>query len=195
LYQEINGEIKGVVFGNPDAGSAEFDAAATSAFKGPSENNNQATGIFHAFNQSSVLMTSAESLFLQSEAAARGWISVDAEQLYNQAIRASFSYYKTDLSTLDSYLAQPEVAFSASSNPIERIIEQKWLAMNSVSSIEAWNDFRRLGLPNFPKTAATGVSGRPNRLMYPETERGTNLENVELQGNDVITEAKIWWMK
>lgn len=195
LYQEVNGEIKGVIFGNPDAGSAEFDAAATSAFKGPSENNNQATGIFHSFNQSSVLMTSAESLFLQAESAARGWISADAAQLYDRAIRASFAYYKTDLSKLEAYLAQPEVAFSAASNPIERIIEQKWLALNSVSSIESWNDFRRLGLPNFPRTAATGVSGRPNRLMYPETERGTNLENVELQGSDVITEAKIWWMK
>lgn len=36
--------------------------------------------------------------------------------------------------------------------------------------------------------------GRPYRLMYPETERGTNLENVELQENDKITEAKVWWM-
>lgn len=194
LYQSVDGEIKGVIFGNPDAGNPEYDAAATSAFKGPVENNNQATGIFHALNQSSVLMTGTESLFLQAEAAVRGWISGNSETLYNQAIRASFQYYKTNLSSLESYLAQEEVDFSQAANPIERIIEQKWLALNSVSSIEAWNDYRRLGIPNFPKTAATGIEGRPYRLMYPETERGTNLENVELQGNDKITEAKVWWM-
>lgn len=194
LYQEANGQIRGVIFGNPDAGNSDYDAAATSAFKGPSENNNEPTGIFHSLSQSSVLMGSAESLFLQAEAAARGWISSDAKSLYEQAIRASFEYYKTDLSAIDSYLSQEDVDLSQASNPISRIIEQKWLALNSVSSIEAWSDYRRLGLPNFPRTAATGIEGRPYRLMYPETERGTNLANVELQGNDIITEAKIWWM-
>lgn len=194
LYLQVNGKTQGVIFGNPDAGNPQYDAKATSAFKGPLENNNQATGIFHSFSQSSVLMSSMESLFLQAEAAARGWISGDAEILYNQAIRASFQFYKTDLNSLETYLAQEEVDFSQASNPIERIIEQKWLALNSVSSVEAWNDFRRLGMPNFPATAATGIEGRPYRLMYPETERGTNLENVELQGNDIITEAKVWWM-
>ena len=194
LYQSVDGAVNGVIFGNPDAGDPVYDAAATSAFKGPSENNNQATGIFHALNQSSVLLTSSESLFLQAEAAARGWISGDTETLYNQAIRASFQYYKTDLNSLGSYLAQETVDFGQASNPISRIIEQKWLALNSVSSIEAWNDYRRLNSPDFPKTAATGITGRPYRLMYPETERGTNLENVELQGNDLVTEAKVWWM-
>jgi hypothetical protein len=194
IYVQADGEVKGVVFGNPDAGNPAYDANKTSAFKGPSENNNEPTGIFHSFSQSSVLMSSAESLFLQAEAAARGWISEDAGALYNLAVRASFQYYKTDLTSLDSYLAQDGVAFNQATDPIARIIEQKWLALNSVSSIEAWSDYRRLGLPEFPKTAATGISGRPYRLMYPETERGTNLENAELQGSDLITEAKVWWM-
>ena len=194
LYLDINGEIKGVIFGNPDAGNPAYDAAATSAFKGPVENNNEPTGIFHSYSQSSILISSAESLFLQAEAAARGWISGNPETLYNQAIRASFDFYKTDLNSLESYLAQEAVALDMAGDPIRRIMEQKWLALNSVSSIEAWSDFRRLGIPDFPKTAATGVEGRPYRLMYPETERGTNLKNVELQGSDVITESKIWWM-
>jgi hypothetical protein len=194
LYVETEGDIKGVIFGNPDAGNSSYDAIKTSAFKGPLENNNQPTGIFHSYAQSSVLMSSTESLFLQAEAAARGWISEDTETLYKLAIRSSFQYYQTDIALLDAYLNQDGVDFHQATDPIARIIEQKWLALNSVSSIEAWNDHRRLGIPNFPMTAATGITGRPYRLMYPETERGTNLENVELQGNDRITEAKVWWM-
>lgn len=194
LYTGVNSEIEGVIFGNPDAGNSEYDAASTSSFKGPMENANNPTGIFQSFSQSSILMSSAESLFLQAEAASRGWIESDASSLYEQAITASFDYFKSDKTSLNEYLEQENVKLSYATDPIERIIEQKWLALNSVSSIEAWNDYRRLGVPAFPATASTGVTGRPNRLMYPETERGTNLENVEAQGSDLIIE-KIWWMK
>lgn len=190
LYQPVDGEVNGVIFGNPDAGNPVYAASATSAFRGPSESNNQPTGLFHSFNQPSILMSSTESLFLQTEAANRGWISGDVEVLYESAIRSSFQYFKTDLSELDPYLNQESVKFDGT---IARIIEQKWLALNSVSSIEAWNDYRRLGLPNYPATAASGISDRPSRLMYPETERGTNLENVEAQGSDDLS-SKVWWM-
>jgi hypothetical protein len=30
--------------------------------------------------------------------------------------------------------------------------------------------------------------------MYPETEIGTNFDQVSKQGNDNIIESKIWWM-
>ncbi len=193
LFQSVDGEIRGVLFGNPDAGNEAYNAENTSAFKGPTENSNQPTGIFHSFSQSSILMGSSESLFLQAEAAARSWISADVNQLYMKAIKASFEYFKADQTDLEGYLEHADVRLG-SSNQIERIIEQKWIALNSVSSIEAWNDYRRLGLPQFPGSIAGGVAGRPLRLMYPETERGTNLENVEAQGNDDISTAKIWWM-
>ena len=69
------------------------------------------------------------------------------------------------------------------------------MALNSINSIEAWNDYRRLGLPNFPGTAATGINGRPLRFMYPETERGTNGENAAAQGSDLMTQDRVWWDK
>jgi hypothetical protein len=194
LYLTISGKTEGVIFGNPDAGNSDFDALKTSSFKGPTENANQPTGIFHSISQSSILISSAESLFLQAEAASRGWITADVKGLYEQGIKASFEYYKVNQSLLTNYLTQESVDLNQAANPIERIIGQKWLALNSVSSIEAWNDYRRLGFPEFPATAATGVNGRPQRLMYPETERGTNLENVQAQGSDLISE-KVWWMK
>ncbi|MCH7413493.1 SusD/RagB family nutrient-binding outer membrane lipoprotein [Belliella sp. R4-6] len=194
LYVAVGGSYKGVVFGNSDAGNPDFERNATSAFRGPNENGGQATGIFHALNQSSVILSDFESLFLQAEAAHRGWVSQDVALLYNQAIAQSFSYTKVPVAALSSYLDQESVAITSAPNRLERIIEQKWLALNSVSSIEAWNDYRRLGIPNYPRTAASGVTGRPLRLMYPETERGTNNEEVVAQGNDEMLTAKIWWM-
>ncbi|MCH7409771.1 SusD/RagB family nutrient-binding outer membrane lipoprotein [Belliella sp. DSM 111904] len=194
LYVPVEGSYRGVIFGNSEAGNPIYERNTTSAFRGPSENNNQATGIFHNWNQSSVILSDFESLFLQAEAVHRGWIAGDVSQLYQQAIARSFDYTKVPEASLSGYLAQSAVALADAQNPLERIIEQKWLALNSISSIEAWNDFRRLGVPNYPATAASGITGRPLRLMYPETERGTNLEQVEAQGSDRMLQDKVWWM-
>src|SRR5690625_4540333 len=75
------------------------------------------------------------------------------------------------------------------------IIGQKWLALNSISNIEAWNDYRRLGWPEFPNSAASGIgqNERPLRFMYPESERSTNNENASKQGNDEMTVSPVWW--
>ncbi|MBS9523811.1 SusD/RagB family nutrient-binding outer membrane lipoprotein [Litoribacter alkaliphilus] len=193
LYQAIDGEYKGVVFGNSDAGNPKYDRVNTSAFLGAVENGGP-TGLFRSFNQPSIVMSSFESFFLQAEAAQRGWIGGSASDLYNQAIQESFQLLTVPAMETTAYLSQQEVALERAEDPIRRIIEQKWLALNSISSIEAWNDYRRLGWPEYPATAASGVVGRPNRLMYPETERGTNLEQVLAQGNDMINE-KIWWSR
>ncbi len=88
-------------------------------------------------------------------------------------------------------MEQTSVAFDYSVN---RIIEQKWLALNSISSIEAWNDYRRLGVPSLPNSLqAPTATARPLRMMYPETERMTNNEEASRQGSDLIMEAKVWW--
>ncbi|MGF1636512.1 MAG: SusD/RagB family nutrient-binding outer membrane lipoprotein [Cyclobacteriaceae bacterium] len=194
LYQDVEGEYKGVLFGNPDAGNPEYARANTSAFKGPVENAGSPTGLFHSIAQSSVLMTDTESLFLQAEAVHRGWLSGDMNQLYENAIRTSLTYLKVAQEEHDTYINQPTILLSGAANPLHRIIQQKWLALNSISSIEAWNDHRRLGLPDFPATIASGIIGRPYRFMYPETERGTNNDEVSAQGSDLMTQNKIWWM-
>lgn len=195
LYVAVDGQYKGVIFGNPDAGNPIYDEESTSAFKGANENNGSPTGIFKKFNQPSVFLSSFESLFLQAEAAQRGWISGDAKVYYENAIKESFAYLGLEVSEFAAYNAQSVVNFDQASEKISRIIDQKWLALNSISSIEAWNDYRRLGLPDFPATKATGVTGRPLRFMYPETERGTNGDQAALQGSDLMTEDRVWWDK
>jgi len=191
LYVDIDGAYKGVQFGDPVVDHEQYGRAATSAFKGPQENNGQPAALFKNSTQPSLLMGSFESLFLQAEAAQRGWLSASAKDLYEEAIGESFKYMEVDVNVLPSYLEQAAVEFD---NSVETIIEQKWLALNSISSIEAWNDFRRTGLPAIPNSLqAPTANARPLRMMYPETERMTNNEEASKQGNDLVVEGKVWW--
>jgi hypothetical protein len=195
IYTPVNGEYKGVVFGNPDAGDPIYDRQATSSLRGPNENGGLPGGLMKSYNQPSILMSAFESLFLQAEAVQRGWIAGDPKSFYDMAIRESFIYLGATEEEFIAYMAQEIVNLDNASDKIARIIEQKWLALNSINSFEAWADYRRLGIPEFPATAATGISGRPLRFMYPETERGTNTGNVSAQGSDLMTVDKIWWDK
>lgn len=193
LYTAVNGNYKGVLFGNPIV-DTEYSEKSTSAFKGPSENGGKASGLFKSHDQPSVLMGAFESLFLQAEAAQRGWITGTAKTFYEQAIAESFKYMEVVATEFPAYNAQPLVNLDQAPNKIERIIEQKWLALNSISSLEAWSDYRRLGFPAIPNSLlAPTPDARPLRLMYPESERQTNGAEAEKQGNDQITQGKIWW--
>ncbi|GAP68416.1 starch-binding associating with outer membrane [Bacteroidales bacterium 6E] len=193
LYVAINGTFRGVRFGDPVVNMEQYGRSVTSSFKGPAENSGQPAGIFKSATQASVLMTSSESLFLQAEAAHRGWISQSAEILYQKAIAESMKYLGVSLSDSETYMTHPMVAYQGT---LTQLITQKWLALNTISSIEAWSDYRRLGLPEFPNSrSVNNPDVRPNRLMYPETERMTNLENVLAQGSDDILSSRIWWQK
>jgi hypothetical protein len=191
LYVSIDGNYHGVLFGDPKVNHSLYGREVTSSFKGPQENNGQPAALFKSATQPSVLMGSFESLFLQAEAAQRGWLATSAQDLYEQAVLESFLFMEVDESEFSTYIEQPSIAFN---NTVEQIIEQKWLALNSISSIEAWNDYRRLGIPAIPNSLqAPTANARPLRMMYPETERMTNNEEASKQGSDLITEAKVWW--
>ncbi len=196
LYVDVESEYKGVIFGNPSV-APEYGRDATSAFRGPAENGGQPAALFKSPVQALVLMGAFESLFLQAEAAARGWITgSSAKALYEEAIKESFKYMEVGAGAFDAYNAQATVDLDAAPDKIERIAEQKWLALNSISSIEAWNEYRRLGVPAIPNSLeAPTPTSRPQRLMYPETERMTNNENASALGSDDLLNAKVWWDK
>ncbi|WP_343700054.1 SusD/RagB family nutrient-binding outer membrane lipoprotein [Chitinophaga sp.] len=196
LYVALGGGYKGVLFGNPNA-EEQYNRANTSAFKGPVENGNQPGAVFKSQVQAAMLMGSFESLFLQAEAAQRGWLQgASAQLLYEEAIRESFKYMGVNGSLFSAYNSQPAVDFAQAANKIARIAEQKWLALNSISGIEAWAEYRRLGVPAIPNSLdAPAPDARPLRLMYPETERQSNGEEAAKQGSDNITTAPVWWDK
>lgn len=186
-----SGEYTGVPLGSDDQ---TFSMANSSAFLGPNENGGVAAGIFKSSTQSSVLLGAFESLFLQAEAAARGWINEDPELLYEAAIRASFQYFGASLPS--DYLDQEAVSLGNSPDRITRIIEQKWLAMNSINGFEAWCDYRRLGFPELPQSLASpnpDPSYRPLRLTYRQSEISGNGDEVVKQGTIDPFSNKVFW--
>jgi hypothetical protein len=84
--------------------------------------------------------------------------------------------------------------WTASPNKIEAIITQKWAALNGINWVEAWTDYRRLGIPNLPiSSAPSHVEPEiPVRYLYPQTEYNTNANTPALPANAQFT-AKIFW--
>ncbi|MDF9801157.1 hypothetical protein OKW21_006420 [Catalinimonas alkaloidigena] len=143
------------------------------------------------------LQTYSEVLFLRAEAAARGWTGEDAEQLYEQAIAASFEQWNVGDADLAAYLAQDEVAFDAS-NYKASIGNQKWFALY-MQGMEAWSEWRRLDYPQLlPAPDAAAGRDIPRRRGYPLSEISLNKKNydeaIARQGPDLMS-TRVWWDK
>lgn len=148
------------------------------------------------------IMTYAEVLFLQAEAAARGWIPGDAGALYEEAIRANMEMYQ-DLGALeaptdgeiDAYLAQPAVTFSAA-NAIEQINLQKWIALY-MNGAEAWANQRRIDVPDLEAGPDLDLARIPVRFSYPAGEQSLNATNLQAavtrQGGGLDLVTPLWW--
>ncbi|HVB04605.1 MAG TPA: SusD/RagB family nutrient-binding outer membrane lipoprotein [Chitinophagaceae bacterium] len=135
--------------------------------------SNTGPGMLQSPGQPSIIMTASESLFMQAEAALRGYISggvAAAQTFYQEAVTESFAYLNGDYSGYSpgstgspSTLSQTEAAayynqtgvkdvswtteasFSTvQTDPnLRTIIMQKWIAMNANTPMAYWNDYRR----------------------------------------------------
>jgi hypothetical protein len=152
-------------------------------------------------NGDGLLMSYAEVLFLQAEAAERGWIAGDAEELYNAAIIASMTYYGIEAATAEAYLAgRPEWDFDApGSTPLRQIAIQKWIALYN-NGPEAFAEWRRTGWPELKAGPAAENSGRIiRRWLYPGKEQSVNGDNlnaaVAAQGLQSLADmnTRMWW--
>jgi len=141
-----------------------------------------------------VFFSYAEVLFIFAEAAARGFISADAELLYNQAVAASLQQYGTADAT--DYLAQATVRYDPR-KWAEKIGWQKWIAFYGQGP-DAFTDWRRLGYPQLTPGPSSALDAGlvPRRLYYPATEQTLNGEHyrraVAHQGADELT-TRLWF--
>lgn len=144
-----------------------------------------------------IMLTYSELLFIKAEAAARGWISDEAADVYEDAITASMEFWGVAAEDITTYLAQPEVAYDAT-NYKKSIGEQKWVSLY-MDGQEAWAEWRRLDYPELtPAPAAAEGREIPRRRAYTQDEYDLNQENYEAavarQGADEM-ETHIWWDK
>lgn len=181
-----------------------------------------------------IIMSSAESYFLQAEARFRGIITSGAsyQTLCNNGIAESWAFTGaagTSAAYIASNAGWSDVdVFAVSNTPANAptltpptgglftILSQKWFALNGISSLEVWTDYRRVGynqvLPTSsvtdhfvygqgvgydpgpplsvaPQNTATKI---PVRFLYPQTEYNYNAANVGAQGT-ITPYSRIFW--
>lgn len=144
------------------------------------------------------LLTDFESLFIQSEAVVRGYITGDAKALYNAAVTQSFAYMGLTSVQATTYLTQAKLTtnYDNASDKINLIITQKWLALDGVAPVEIWTDYRRSGYPqglHFSEQSDKANDTPPVRLLYPQTEISSNNDNVVAVGPIDAFTSKIFW--
>lgn len=150
------------------------------------------------FNKRLILMTAAEAQFLLAEAKHRYpsiGFSGTAQSYYEQGVKESLRLTGTAASAANTILTEGKVNadWAASTDKIQAIITQKWLATADFTGMEAWAEYRRTGFPNTPQSITVPGTERPVRLFYPSTEVGSNQANVPVQTtNDKFT-SRIFW--
>ena len=158
-------------------------------------------GLLQSAEQPTYFLPAFESLFLQAEAAQRGYIPGNAVDYFQAGVSESFRVLGVPnyAAAAAAYTAQNDsrVNYNTSSNKLQTIILQKWAALNTYDGLEAWNDWRRLGIPtDIPLSVFNGTVAPhiPYRILYPQSEYNYNSANVDAQGTISNITSKIFWM-
>ncbi|MET3501079.1 hypothetical protein ABIC45_002691 [Mucilaginibacter rubeus] len=156
-------------------------------------------GLLKSATQDGILMSSAESYFLQAEAVVNGTITGNAQALYESGITASFVALGLSADAAKTYYNQPiaNVSWAASTNKLQAIITQKWISLTGYGSLEAYNEIRRTGYPAVPRSIDSKAigTGLPTRVFYPTSEYQQNADNVGKEGTIDPFKSKIFWAK
>jgi len=144
------------------------------------------------------LITNAQRAFILAEAAlAVPGVTLPAGQtsqtLFEEGIRASMALSGVSATDITTYFTNnPSVVTLAGTTEeqIKQIIVQKYIA-GTGNGLEAWNDYRRTGYPDFPEHLnAVGIDGkRPKRAQYinEEVQRNPSFTPV------VAPNINVWW--
>jgi hypothetical protein len=140
-------------------------------------------------------MTYSELLFIEAEAAERGWIAGSAAQLYADAITASMEQWGVDAASTAAYIAAHP--YTAGATGLKQIAYEKWVSLFNLET-EAYAEYRRLDYPVLKPGPEAVTNTIPTRLPYPDIENSLNQSNLaaakSAQGNTDIT-GKVWWDK
>jgi len=185
-----------------------FTKAPDGTYKGGIAGGSNSYALFSGFSAQwiaatypSDLLDYSETEFLLAEAVERGFgVSGTAEQHYDNAITASILFWGGTAAQAQTYLLQPNVAYTtAAGNYKQKIGYQKWIAMANMGW-DSWTEIRRLGYPNInvvsPPVGQT--TPLPLRFYYPLTEQSANPKNYTaavqaMGGSDGVT-TKLFWM-
>jgi hypothetical protein len=142
-----------------------------------------------------VLMDLSEVEFLLAEAKERNYTgSGTAQSHYNTAITASMEDWGVSSAAIATYLASPNVAYTAPGTWRAKIGLQFWIAMYN-RGFEGWSVYRKYDAPVLNIAAGSGLPV-PKRYTYPVSEQTLNGVNYQSAssaiGGDLLT-TKLFW--
>ncbi len=135
------------------------------------------------------LMTYHELLFIKAEAEFRTSVASWQTTLHD-AIRAAFASKGLSDTEADNYFTN-EVTPRLLGNELNEILTQKYIALYEHEAIEAYNDYRRTGIPEMHNPNNSTV-GFVNRFPWALSEMSSN-KNVPQTDLDYIYTTKVWW--
>ncbi len=190
--ETANGDYAGFPYGLNEGNAQALYGAEDDQYSRPSAEVISATS-------PAILMLYDEVLFIQAEAAQRGFIAGDAEALFYDAVEASLNFWGVDdQQEVDAFL--DGLTYDAA-NWRQSLGEQKWLALY-MQGVHGWAEWRRLDFEGVLRAPADGPIpdfGRDIaiRLTYPLNERNLNEENLEqaiqMLGGPDTQGTPVWW--
>jgi len=184
--------------GDPAPGSyapADIFGVVQGEVANPNELSELGPGLRFSAEQDSYFFTAAESFFLQAEAVHKGYITGNAQTLFHSGITASFDLLGATGAA--AYIASSEntnlIGWTGSSNKLEAIMTQKWIALCGINAIESFIDYNRTGFPATPLSLIAEQARLPYRMLYPASEYSTNSANVPNQPASEAFTSKTFW--
>jgi len=143
------------------------------------------------------LLTNFQTQFILAESALILGTSGDPNAYYQAGIKASMAKTGMTVAEIDKYFADnPSVVTLSGTTDQKRaqILTQKYIAWVG-NAIEAYNDWRRTGIPalTLPQnTTGDNPNIIPNRMPYVANEltRNPNAPNPRIK-----TDVKVWWQQ
>ncbi|WP_428741696.1 SusD/RagB family nutrient-binding outer membrane lipoprotein [Tenacibaculum sp.] len=150
-------------------------------------------------NDPLLYFTYAEQCFIIAEAIEEGWLTGNAQQYYENGVKAQLSYYMNLPHTaglvhgmeitqtyIDNYFTG-EAAYKTSGTKQDRlkqILTQRWLIDFFQPNSSYYPQFLRTGYPEYILNPATNLNEDnstvfPKRWKYPTSELTTNPENYQ----------------
>lgn len=181
----------GVTFVGQENGSPFTPpAAATRSYYGP-----YVVGATRTGDGPVRLVTAFRNFFILAEAALRFGVSGNANDYYQNGIRASMrSTGMTDAEITTYFSTNPNVVTLAGTDTekLQQIIVQKYIASVG-NAYESYNDYRRTGYPVLPnplQTFGDNPSVFPYRFPYTISEGSANPNQPNPRPR---TSEKVWW--
>jgi hypothetical protein len=188
------------VYGDPNT-AGEYEGLEYGTLEPSAEDPSLLGSAIWEVNAPVQLVTYAQALFAQAEAAKAGWTGggdASAKDFYELAIEQSVLQWKNNTTGLSGMMANSEIAYDPAA-ALEQIATQRWIHL-FMHGYEAWAEWRRTGYPALAPPAGAVDRAVPLRQAYPVTEQFNNKMNYDAAvqrqfgGTDNL-DGKLWWDK